>query len=96
MRFPVQSVRFLDGSRQTYQLSGTGLRRWAIRLDSLDEAEAGHLIAFAEAQRDNTFSFTDPVSGNVAPRCVIAGNELRVGMTAEGNAWSEMFIEEVL
>ena len=96
VRFPVQSVRFLDGSRQSYQLSGAALRRWSIRLEQLDEAEAAALIAFAEEQRSNTFSFTDPVTGSVVTKCVIGGDELRVGMAAGREAWSEMYIEEVL
>ena len=55
VRFPVQAVRFLNGSQQIYQLSAGGLRRWAIRLELLDEAEVAALIRFSEAQQGSEF-----------------------------------------
>lgn len=95
-RFPVQAVRFLDGSQQVYQLSGKGLRRWVIRLDLLDEAEAVSLINFAEAQQGSEFIFTDPLSGDVVDKCVIGGDQVRTGLAAGREAWSEVYIEEVV
>ena len=71
--FATQSVRFLDGSRQTYSLNGAGLRRWELRLDRLDEAELAAVMAFAEEIGTGTFSFTDPVTGETAAKCVISG-----------------------
>lgn len=94
--FPAQSVRFLNGSQQTYRLSGRGLRRWTLRLDLLDEAEVAALIAFAETQRDSSFSFTDPVTGAVVTNCVIGREQFRAGLDARQEGWSEVFIEEVL
>jgi hypothetical protein len=101
LRFPAQSVQFLDGSRQNYQLSGGGLRQWLIRLNQLDEAEAAALIAFAETQRGTQFLFTDPVTGDVIANCVIGQGPsgktvVRAGIAAGREAWAEIRIEEVL
>ncbi len=48
VRYSTHAVRFLDGSQQKYALIGTGLRRWTISLDLLDEQELGAVIAFVE------------------------------------------------
>jgi hypothetical protein len=96
VRFPVQAVRFLDGSQQIYQLSAGGLRRWVIRLELLDEAEAVALVNFAEAQQGSEFAFTDPVTGDVVNRCVIGRDKLRAGLASGHEAWTEVYIEEVV
>jgi len=96
VRFPVQAVRFLNGSQQIYQLSAGGLRRWAIRLELLDEAEVAALISFSEAQQGSEFAFTDPVTGDVVNKCVIGGDRLRAGLATGREAWSEVYIEEVV
>ena len=96
VHFPVQSVRFLNGSRQSYRLSGRGLRKLTIHLDLLDEAEVAALIAFADAQGSHAFDFTDPVTGVAVSKCVIGQNQFRAGLDARQEGWSEVFIEEVL
>ena len=96
VQFPLQSVRFLNGSRQNYRLSGRGLRKWSIRLNLLDEAEVAALIAFVEEQKSSAFDFTDPVTGSVVTKCVIGGEQFRAGLDAKQEGWSEMNIEEVL
>jgi hypothetical protein len=63
VRFSTQAVRFLDGSQQKFRLYGSGLRRWTVKLDQLDETELSALIDFVDAQGGATFSFTDPGSG---------------------------------
>ncbi len=80
-----QAVRFLDGSQQTYQLCGAGLpRSWTIRLDLLDETEVSAVIAFAEQIGTGTrFSFTNPVTGETAAKCVLAGEELETSLMNE-------------
>lgn len=90
-----QSVRFLDGSKQTYQLTGAGLRRWGIDLRLLDESEVSAVIAFAEQVGTGTFSFTNPVTGEMAAKCVIAGAQLDTSLVDELDATATLGIEEV-
>jgi hypothetical protein len=89
------AVRFLDGSQQTYQLSGAGLRSWTLRLDLLDEAEVSAVIAFAEQIGTGTFSFTNPVTGETAAKCVIAGKQLETSLVNELHGKATLGIEEV-
>ena len=63
VRFSTQAVRFMDGSQQRFRLIGTGLRRWTMKLDLLDEQELGAVIAFVEQQGSAVFAFTDPADG---------------------------------
>ncbi len=90
-----QTVQFLDGSQQTYQLSGAGLRRWELKLDLLDEAEVSAVIAFAEQIGTATFSFTNPVTGEVAVKCVISGETLATSLVNELNGTARLGIQEV-
>ncbi len=90
-----QSVRFLDGSRQTYQINGAGLRRWMLTLDLLDEAEVSAVIEFAEEVGTGTFAYTDPISGDTAPKCVISGGELDAALIDEMDGQIVVEIEEV-
>jgi hypothetical protein len=90
-----QSVRFLDGSSQTYQLSGAGLRRWNIDLSLLDESEVSAVIAFAEQIGTGTFSFTNPVTGETAATCIISGEKLDTSLVNELSGTATLGIEEV-
>jgi hypothetical protein len=90
-----QAVRFLDGSAQTYQLSGAGLRRWELNLDLLDEAEVAAVIAFAEQIGTGTFSFTNPVTGETVAKCVISGEQLATSLVNELHGMATLGIEEV-
>jgi hypothetical protein len=90
-----QAVRFLDGSQQTYQISGAGLRRWVLNLDLLDEAEVSAVIAFAEQIGTGTFSFTNPVTGETAAKCVISGEQLATSLVNELHGVAALGIEEV-
>lgn len=92
---PTQAVRFLDGSQQTYQLTGAGLRSWTIRLDLLDETEVSAVIAFAEQIGTGTFSFTNPVTGETAAMCVLAGEQLETALMNELDGTATLGIEEV-
>ncbi len=95
VRFSTQAVRFLDGSRQQFRLYGTGLRRWAVKLDLLDEQELSAVIAFIDAQAGAVFAFTDPSSGTTAPRCMISGESAAAGMRGELNGQATVVIEEI-
>jgi len=90
-----QAVRFLDGSKQTYQLCGAGLRSWTISLDLLDETEISAVIAFAEQIGTGTFSFTNPITGETAAKCVIAGEQLEASLVNEFHGKATLGIEEV-
>ncbi len=90
-----QAVQFLDGSRQTYPLSGIGTRRWELNLDLLDEAEVSAVMAFAEEVGTGTFSFTDPVTGETASKCVIFGEQLSALLVDELHGQTVLGIEEV-
>jgi hypothetical protein len=90
-----QAVRFLDGSQQTYQLSGAGLRSWTVKLDLLDEMELSAIIAFAEQIGTGTFSFTNPETGETAAKCVIANEQLETSLINELRGKATLGIEEV-
>ena len=95
VRFGTQAVRFLDGSQQHYRLQMTGLRRWTVKLSHLDEQELASIISFAEQQGPDTFQFTDPVSGDVAKKCIISGQKFDITMTGEMDGQADMVIEEI-
>src|SRR5579884_3291001 len=82
-RYASQAVQFLDGSRQSYRIQGPPLRRWSIQLSGLDEGELANVIAFVEQQCLAPFSFTDPVTGQTAARCIISGQKMDAMMKQE-------------
>ena len=95
VRFSTQAVRFMDGSQQRFPLLGNGIRRWTVKLDQLDEAELGAVISFVEQQESETFTLTDPVTGDIVPSCAISGEQFTAGMTHELNGQTTLVIEEV-
>jgi hypothetical protein len=94
VRYSTEAVRFLDGSQQKFRLFGNGLRRWVVKLDLLDEQELSAVIDFIDQQESDSFAFTDPVSGNVIAKCVIAGEQFEAVMTGEMNGQATVVIEE--
>ena len=94
-RYASQAVQFLDGSRQSYRIQGPALRRWSIQLNGLDEGELADVIAFVEQQCLAPFPFTDPVSGQTASRCIIAGQKMDAVMKQEENGQATLVIEEI-
>ena len=95
VRFSTQAVRFMDGSQQRFRLYGTGLRRWTLKLELLDEQELSAVIAFVEQQGSAPFAFTDPATGTVVAACVIAGQRLDVTMKSEMSGQTTVTIEEL-
>ena len=95
VRFATQAVRFMDGSRQKFALLGTGLRKWTLKLNLLDEQELGAVIAFAGQQGSAPFAFTDPTTGTVVSNCVISGQRLDATMTRELDGQTTVVIEEI-
>src|SRR3954453_9600148 len=74
----VQVIRFLDGTDQRFQSRGKLLRRWKIDLTALTEDEIGAVEAFFNALGGAymKFSFSDPVSGDLIPNCILYTEEL--------------------
>jgi hypothetical protein len=77
-QFSTTVLRNLDGSEQRFAGNGAPVRRWAIRLELLDEAELTNLEQFFESQegRAGTFAFTDPFDGTVYANCSFDSDEL--------------------
>jgi len=96
IRFKTQTVKFLDGSQQSYRLYKKSLRRWLVSLNSLDEQELSAVIAFVEQQGSAAFSFADPVTGESAAKCVIGGDSFDSGLTSEMKGHATLSIEEIL
>jgi hypothetical protein len=96
VRFQTQAVRFLDGSLQRYRLYGSGLRNWSVKLELLDDQELSAVIAFVEQTGSASFAFTDPVTGDNAPKCVIAGDTFEATAADEIRGQATLAIEEVL
>src|ERR1700722_17745494 len=95
VRYATQAVRFMDGSRQRFRLYGTGLRKWTLKLDELDEQELGAVIAFVEQQGSATFTFTDPTTGVAVPNCIISGQQFDATMNREMSGQATVVIEEI-
>jgi hypothetical protein len=95
MRYATQAVRFLDGSQQKYPLMGTGLRRWTIHLNLLDEQELGAVIAFVERQGSAEFAFTDPLTGTDVPKCVLGGQKFEATVQRDMSGKTTVEIEEL-
>jgi hypothetical protein len=96
VRYATQAVRFLDGSQQKYAQMGTGLRRWTINLDLLDEEELGAVIAFVEQQGSAGFAFTDPLTGSTASNCVLAGEKFDATVNRDMTGKTTVVIEEIV
>ncbi|MEZ5353027.1 MAG: DUF2460 domain-containing protein [Bryobacteraceae bacterium] len=62
VEFGTSLVRFLDGSEQRFPERKAALRRWAVRLDLLNEGELQTLEDFFVSQhgRYGEFTFVDP------------------------------------
>jgi hypothetical protein len=95
LRYASGVVQFLDGSRQSYRIQGPALRRWSIQLNGLDEGELADVTAFVEQQCLAPFTFTDPVTGQTAARCIIAGQRMDAAMMQEENGQATLIIEEI-
>ena len=71
-------LTFMDGREQRYALQRRNLRRWVLTYSQLDEGEMQLLRTFVEsqAQFNTPFSFTDPDTHLVFPRCRMLQAEL--------------------
>jgi phage-related protein len=95
-RFSSQVIRFVDGSEQRFRDFGASLRRWVIRLDSLDETELGAMRTFFRTQRGaaGTFSFTDPWDGTAYDKCTLETDEMVEELFDEGRSRTTLVVRE--
>jgi hypothetical protein len=95
-QFSTQVFRFLDGSEQRFPAYGAPLRRWAIRLDLLDESELVSLEQFFESQdgRAGIFSFTDPWDGAVYPNCSFDNDVLALEYQGQARGKTSVLVKE--
>lgn len=76
--FSTHVVRFLDGSEQRFRETVTALKRWAIRLEALDESELNAVREFFRIQDGaaGSFHFVDPWDGTEYSDCSLEMEEL--------------------
>ena len=74
-------LRFLDGTEQRFREYAGPVRKWAIRLELLDEDEMASVEEFCLSQqgRLGSFSFTDPWDGAVYSSCSLDGDATALG-----------------
>ena len=93
--FRTESIEFLDGTSQRYATGGAGRRAWSIQLTDLDPQESATVTTFLNKYGNGLFSFTDPASGDVIPRCTVAGGQLKHTITGEMSEMTSAVIEEL-
>ena len=96
LRFSTVVHRFVDGAEQRFRQTGSGLRRWVIRLDQLDEAELFALEEFFVEQNGaaGLFVFTDPWDGTVYENCSLEGDGIELAFEAPGRGRSVLVVKE--
>jgi hypothetical protein len=89
-------VRFVDGTEQRYRRRGAAGRRWAIRLDLLDETEMARLQEFFETAkgRFGSFSFEDPWDHSVHADCSLENDELEIQLLGEARGSLALVVKE--
>ncbi len=89
-------LRFVDGGQQCYRESKDGLRRWLIRLNLLDEAEAARLQAFFESNqgRCGSFAFTDPWDNTQYPDCSLEQDDFAFTLAGEMRASARLIVRQ--
>jgi hypothetical protein len=98
LQFSTVVHAFVDGSEQRWGEYGSGLRRWLIRLELLDEAELFGLERFFIEQGGaaGSFSFTDPWDGTEYLDCSFEGDEIDLVFEGQGNGKSTLIVKENL
>ncbi len=96
LQYATARYRFLGGCEQRYRERGRAVRRWAIRLDLLDDRELAAVEEFFESQqgRYGSFSFTDPWDGTVHADCSFDQDELRIELAGERRGGLRVIIRE--
>ena len=96
LRFPTRVMRFVDGAEQRWARYKTPLRRWAIELSMLDEAELASITAFFANHkgRFGSFSFEDPWTQTVYADCSFEQDDLTLDISAELNTGAKLAIRQ--
>ena len=94
--FAVESLQFLDFSRQVYRDGTTPKGRWIVSLENLDESEIATLKGFFEQQKGRwgTFSFTDPWDQVAHPNCSFSEDRFPQKQAGEGRHQTSLAIYE--
>jgi hypothetical protein len=94
--YHVDTVRFMDGSRQQCLVLGKRLRRWLISLSQLNELELASLEQFFDNVQGNAqlFTFVDPLSGESVPNCRLGNSSMLTQYNAMGSGSAAIWIEE--
>ena len=94
--FHNQVLRFVDGTEQRYRDSAGPRYQWQIRLDKLDESELAAVENFVEANEGvlESFSFTDPWSGQVYANCSLSSDVVTLFSLEEMCGRVTIMIEE--
>lgn len=94
--YATEVFRFLDGTDQRYRAHGAPVRRWAIRLDLLDDSEMAALEAFFESAqgRYGSFSFEDPWDGSVHADCSLESDEIAFELRDEARGRTALVVRE--
>jgi hypothetical protein len=96
--FSTRVHRFLDGSEQRFREFEKPLRRWVIRLDSLETQEWVAVEGFFVSMQGRTgsFSFTDPWDGTDYPNCSLEDDRVEMQITGDDSARISVVIREDL
>ena len=92
---PTRSVEFLDGTAHRYCTGPNPLRQWIVRMNNLDAVETAAVLSFLEANQAGSFSFTDPLSGDVAARCIVGGQQVHSAISGEADCIASFVVEEL-
>jgi hypothetical protein len=96
LEYRTEVFRFLDGTEQRYRAHKGAIRRWAVRLDLLDDEEVSRLRDFfvSRGGASGDFEFEDPWDGTVHPKCSLEADELIVEFIGEGRARTALVVRE--
>lgn len=96
VRFSTRVLSFLDGSEQRWREYGAPIRRWAIRLDLLDDSELTALEQFFVTQQGQLgdFSFTDPWDATEYLSCSLEVESVTLEHTEEGRSKTALVVKE--
>jgi hypothetical protein len=95
-QFLTTVFEFVDGSEQRFAQYGSGLRRWMIQLDRLDEAELFEVEQFFVEQSGavGSFEFTDPWDDAVYPDCSVENDDIELVFAGLGSGQAVLVVKE--
>ena|SRR5918993_1309576 len=90
-------LSYCDGSEQRFRALRRPVRKWIIRLTKVSESELYQLEEFFNSQqgRAGIFSFTDPWTGVVHPRCSMDLDEFSVTVFGNNTGATTLTVREI-